>query len=288
MYSTSLIALLPFASATTLFVASYAGTITSLSLTESYGKYAVSNTSVSNDCAPNPSWLTLDAGTGQLFCLNEGLVGNGSLSSFTINPNGSLNHVQNTTTITGPVSGVIYGNPAGQRAIALAHYGPTAGVSSFTLNGAGKFTSNNQNITFTLDKPGPVADRQASPHEHEAILDPTGQYILVPDLGADLVRVFAYNDDLSLKPLGPLKVGDGDGPRHAVFYNPYGAACENCTTFMYVVNELAATIRGYSVSYLPNKGGLNFKEVYSSPTYGNIAQPAGNAPSEISISVSHV
>lgn len=277
---------LPLASATTLFVASYAGTITSLSLTESGGNFSLKELSVSTECAPNPSWLTLDANRGLLFCLNEGLATvNGSLSSFTINSNGSLNHIQNTTTISGPVSGIIYGEPAGQRAIAMAHYGPTAAVSSFLLNGGGKF-SYNQNITFSLSQPGPVPDRQASPHEHEAILDPTGQYILVPDLGADLVRVFRYNEDLQLQELSPLKTAPGDGPRHAAFYNPYGVACENCTTFLYVANELGATVKGYSVTYVTDAGGLEFKEVFSSPTYGNLTQPQGIAPSEIHVSVS--
>lgn len=277
---------LPLASATTLFVASYAGTITSLSLTESGGNFSLKELSISTECAPNPSWLTLDANRGVLFCLNEGLATvNGSLSSFTINSNGSLTHVQNTTTISGPVSGIIYGEPAGQRAIALAHYGPTAAVSSFLLNGGGNF-SYNQNITFTLSQPGAVPDRQAAPHEHEAITDPTGQYILVPDLGADLVRVFRFDSDLKLQELNPLRTAPGDGPRHAAFYNPYGVACENCTTYLYVANELAATVKGYSVSYVADAGGLEFKEVFSSPTYGNLTQPQGIAPSEILVSVS--
>lgn len=277
---------LPLASATALFVASYAGTVTSLSLTESNGNFSLKELSVSTECAPNPSWLTLDANRGLLFCLNEGLeTVNGSLSSFTINSNGSLTHVQNTTTISGPVSGVIYGEPAGQRAIVLAHYGPTAAVSSFDLNGGGKF-SYNQNITFALSQPGPVPDRQEGPHEHEAILDPTGQYILVPDLGADLVRVFSYDGNLRLQELASLQTAPGDGPRHAAFYNPYGVACENCTTFLYVANELGATVKGYSVTYVTDGAGIEFREVFSSPTYGNLTQPEGIAPSEILVSVS--
>lgn len=272
-------------SATNLFVASYAGTVTSLSLTESTGNYSLKETFVSTDCAPNPSWLTLDANRGLLFCLNEGLeTVNGSLSSFKVNTDGSLVHVQNTTTISGPVSGVFYGAPAGGRALALAHYTGSA-VSSWLLNGAGNF-SFNQNLVFTLNETGPVADRQEAPHEHEAILDPTGRYILVPDLGADLVRVFSYDNTLKLQALEPLRVQAGDGPRHAAFYNPYGVACEGCTTFLYVVNELASTVKGYSVTYAANGGGLSFEEVYMSSTYGYLSTPEANAPSEIHVSVS--
>ncbi|KAK5952475.1 hypothetical protein OHC33_006518 [Knufia fluminis] len=278
-----LLLLTPASSATSLFVASYAGTVTSLSLTENNGNYSLDQTFVSNDCAPNPSWLTLDANRGLLFCLNEGLeTVNGSLSSFKVNNDGSLVHVQNTTTISGPVSGVIYGAPAGGRAIALAHYTGSA-VSSWHLNGGGNF-SFNQNIPFTLDQPGPAAERQEAPHEHEAIVDPTGRYILVPDLGADLVRVFSYDHTLKLQELDPLRVEAGDGPRHAAFYNPYGVACEGCTTFMYVTNELASTVKGYAVTYEANGGGLSFEEIYKSSTYGYLSTPKGNAPSEIHVS----
>lgn len=265
------------ASATTIFVSSYAGTVNTLSLTEQGGNYTLSQVAVSNDCAPNPSWLTLDANRGLLFCLNEGLeTVNGSLSSYTISLNGSLTHVQNSTTISGPVSGIIYGEPAGRRAIALAHYTGSA-VTSWYLDGAGKF-SPNQNLLFTLNQTGAVPDRQEAPHEHEAILDPTGQYVLVPDLGADMVRVFSYNTNLQLQEVAGLQTAPGDGPRHAAFYNPYGVACEQCTTFLYVANELGATVKGYAVTYKPNGQGLSFEQVYNSSTYGYLVPPEVTFP----------
>lgn len=279
-----LLAIATLTSATNLFISSYAGTITSLSLTESNGAYNLTQTSTTSDCAPNPSWLNLDANRGLLFCLNEGLeTTNGSLASFLVNRNGSLTFVKNETTISGPVSGVIYGYPAGRRGIALAHYAGSA-VSSYNLLGSGNFELN-QEITFSLDEPGPVTDRQDAPHEHEAILDPTGQYIVVPDLGADLVRVFSWDEDLQLTELDPLQAEPGSGPRHAAFWNPYGVACEGCTTYMYLVNELASTVSGYKVTYDENGMGLGFEEVFNSSTFGYLATPDGNAPSEIHVTV---
>ena len=270
-------------SATNLFIADYGGDVTSVSLTEKVGNYSLDKTFTNRQCAPNPSWLTIDANRGLLFCLNEGLTTpNGSLSSFTINTDGSLTHVQNTTTPNGPVSGVIYGNPVGQRGIVLAHYVGSA-VSSWLLNGQGHFEKN-QEFFYTLSKPGTVPDRQDAPHEHEAILDPTGQYILVPDLGADLVRVFSWEQgSLKLKPLDPLQAKAGSGPRHAAFWNPYSVACDGCTTYMYLVAELGATVTSYAVSYLPNGGGLSFKEVDAYPTLGNYQNNRTNAPAEIHV-----
>lgn len=273
------------ASSTNIFVSDYSGLITSISLTESNGNYTATKTFTNTNCAPNPSWLTLDPDRGLLFCLNEGLESlNGSLSSFLVNTDGSLTHVKNATTIDGPVNGVIYGNPAGQRAVALAHYTGSA-VSSWLLDAHGNFV-HNQDIDFTLAQPGPIPSRQDAPHEHEAILDPTGQYILVPDLGADLVRVFSWDQaTLKLTALEPLHAAPGSGPRHAAFWNPYSVSCEGCTTYLYVVAELASTVTGYAVMYKPNGGGLAFQEVYKSSTYGLLNQPVGNAPAEVHVSV---
>ncbi|KAF2764409.1 putative isomerase YbhE [Teratosphaeria nubilosa] len=269
--------------ATNLFVSDYAGQITSFSLTAKNGAYALDQTFVNGDCAPNPSWLTIDADRGLLYCLNEGLdTVNGSLSSFTINSDGSIDHIKNETTISGPVSGVLYGPAAGQRAIALAHYTGSA-VSSWLVYDNGSL-SLNQNIPYTLSQPGPDASRQNASHEHEAILDPTGQYILVPDLGADLVRVFCFDkESLQLKALEPLKAAAGSGPRHGAFWNPYSVVSEDSTTYFYLVAELASTVTGYAVQYLPNNGGLSFTKVYESTTYGLLNLPEGNAPAEIHV-----
>ncbi|WPH00863.1 putative isomerase YbhE [Acrodontium crateriforme] len=266
---------------TNLFIADYSGFVTTAALTSTCGGYSLEKTFTTNQCAPNPSWLTADLDRGLLYCLNEGLnTVNGSLSSFTVNTDGSLKLVQDTKSINGPVSGALYGSASGPRGIALAHYGGSA-VSTWVLKNNGAFTLN-QHFDYTLSHPGAVPDRQDAPHEHEAIVDPTGQYILVPDLGADLIRVFSYDQKtLKLKTLDPLKVKPGTGPRHAAFWQPTSSG----KTYFYLVAELAATVTGYSVEYLSNGKGLNFTQIYSSPTYGDkLKQPPGNAPAEITVS----
>lgn len=278
----SLLALGATASATNLFVADYSGNITSLQLSEENGNYNLTTAHVNNGCAPNPSWLTLDSARGLLFCLNEGLATpNGSLASFSINTDGSLRQVANETTINGPVSGAIYGEPTGQRAIALAHYGGSA-VSSWLIQDNGNVT-HNQDIFFTLDGPGPDPERQDAPHAHEAITDPTGQYIIVPDLGADLVRIFSWDiESLKLTELDPLVTAPGSGPRHVAFYTPYGAP--GGTTYMYLVGELTATVTGYAVSYKSDNEGLDFEDIGFQSTTWLHALPQRNAPAEINIS----
>ncbi|KAK5047602.1 hypothetical protein LTR84_006699 [Exophiala bonariae] len=282
--SSLLLALTTTGSATNLFVSSYSGEITSLALSESNGTVSLDTTFSNAGCGPNPSWLTVDPSRGLLFCLNEGLTSpNGSLSSFTINRNGSLTRVQNETTISGPVSGVIYGNSAGKQAIGLAHYTGSS-LTSYDLDGDGQFHFG-ESFTYSLSKPGPDAARQDSPHPHEAVTDPTGQYILVPDLGADLVRVYGIDfETLNLTELSPLNAPSGSGPRHAAFYNPYSVASEDATTFFYLITELTSTIITYSVTYLPNGGGLTFTQTAQVSTLWLLNHNRINAPAGVLIS----
>lgn len=87
---------------------------------------------------------------------------------------------------------------------------------------------------------GPNARRQASAHAHNAVVDPSGHYVLVPDLGAD--RVFVYGFDGATHALLPdhgeppraLVTPPGSGPRHLVF----GADGR----FAYVITELSGEI----------------------------------------------
>lgn len=272
--------------ATNLFVSDYSGHISTLALTEHGGHYSLTKTSANPGCAPNPSWLTLDPNHATLYCLDEGLeVNNGSLTSFIISDDGSLTKVHREETTSGPVSGVVYGNPAEKRSIALAHYSGSA-VSSWNLdvNRTGGFAFE-QDLLFNLTKPGPNAERQDAPHEHEAALDPTGQFIVVPDLGADLIRIFSFDaktGDLTAEK--PHAVLPGTGPRHVQFYQPYGVVGKNSTSFMFLVSELANSITSFAVSY-PAAGGMSFKQVYNTTTYGDLVVPEGNAAAEIAITV---
>lgn len=82
--------------------------------------------------------------------------------------------------------------------------------------------------------------RQMSAHAHDAAVDPSGRYVIVPDLGAD--RVFIYRFDRSTRMLSKDDLNPsrdfvspfGSGPRHIVF----GADGR----FAYLVTELSAEV----------------------------------------------
>lgn len=135
-----------------------------------------------------------------------------------------------------------------------------------------------QNFTFTLDGPGTVPDRQEAPHPHQTVLDPTGAFLLVPDLGADLVRIFATSADGTVEMLDPLPVEPGSGPRHIAF-------AERDGTIMYLISELSNTISAWKVSY--SEGTIEFEEMFIISTHGGCRKvPEGASASEILVSVS--
>lgn len=273
----SLLLCASLADATNLLVASYSGLLYSLSLTESDRSFSLTTLDTTDGCNPSPAWLSLKRDSQTLFCVGEGLTSpNGSLSSFSVARNGSLTRLAYTDTIAGPVSSVFL-DPA---TIALAHYTGSS-VSTFAVDAGANFTAL-QNFTYS-EPVGPNQARQEAPHPHEVILDPTGQYLLVPDLGSDLVRIYHSSVDGTLEELESLRAPAGSGPRHAVFWNPYGAACENCTTYFYLLGELVNRVFGYSVTY-PAAGGLAFAPVSNSSTYGRYDAPVDAYAAEIEIS----
>ncbi|MFH8576062.1 lactonase family protein [Streptomyces zaomyceticus] len=82
---------------------------------------------------------------------------------------------------------------------------------------------------------GPVTERQAGPHAHQVLPDPSGRWVVGVDLGTDSVRVCALDPETgALTPHGETALRPGTGPRHLAFH-PAG-------THAYVLNELEPTL----------------------------------------------
>lgn len=129
--------------------------------------------------------------------------------------------------------------------------------------------------------PGPNPARQEAPHPHEVILDPTDSYIAVPDLGADLVRIFSIDPKTSLLTTStPVTVPAGSGPRHGTFLKT-----DSGSTYFYLISELANSLASYNVSY--GTTGLSFTQTGLMGTYGNRTTPAGAAAAEAILSPDH-
>lgn len=101
---------------------------------------------------------------------------------------------------------------------------------------------------------GPRSDRQESPHPHSINIDPTNQWIIVPDLGLDTLFVYRLDADKGkLVEHRQVKLHPAAGPRHLTFH-PTAA-------YVYVINELDSTITTFS--YDASLGELNALQTIS-------------------------
>ncbi len=83
---------------------------------------------------------------------------------------------------------------------------------------------------------GPRLDRQDGPHAHSAIFTPDGEYVIVADLGLDVLVIYRYMDGRLAK-ARDVPTASGAGPRHLAFH-PNGRV-------LYVANELNGTLSAY-------------------------------------------
>lgn len=82
--------------------------------------------------------------------------------------------------------------------------------------------------------------RQAAPHSHGVVVDPTQRYLLANDFGADRIfayRINTYTDELVPATTPYTSVAPGSGPRHSVFH-PSGH-------FLFAVNELTSEVSSF-------------------------------------------
>lgn len=116
--------------------------------------------------------------------------------------------------------------------------------------------------------PGPVVGRQDSPHPHEILLDPTGAFFVVPDLGTDSILVidsteFEIQDRITVTP-------SGAGPRHGSFF-PLGTDGKEATHY-FLACEIASLVKVFELEYTNTT--LKFTEVQSLSTFGAAFPPA--------------
>ncbi|MBW8812863.1 MAG: lactonase family protein [Caulobacterales bacterium] len=86
-------------------------------------------------------------------------------------------------------------------------------------------------------KVGPHRVEQPFPKPHQARLDPTGRFFVVPDKGRDVVESYRLDAAGKLSLAGSARAQEGAGPRHVAFTPD--------ARFAYVLNELNSTIEAF-------------------------------------------
>ncbi|KAK8009704.1 glucosamine-6-phosphate isomerase [Apiospora arundinis] len=213
-----------------------------------------------NGCGRIPAWLTVDKATNSVYCFDESWYGSGVLAQFAADANAKLTLKSSAPTLGNSVHGSLYGGSDDKSFVITAEYSPsTITTYKLPLSASSKPV---QKLEWTMAKPGPRPDRQDKPHPHSAFMDPSKKFMIVPDLGADVTRIFKINKASGeLTPCPTAASLAGDGPRHGEFLETKGGLR------YYSLNEVASSVGMYNVTYTNDCLALDLVQTLS--TFGD-------------------
>ncbi|RED23556.1 6-phosphogluconolactonase (cycloisomerase 2 family) [Flavobacterium cutihirudinis] len=186
----------------------------------------------------NPSYLTVSPNGKYVYACTDTKTPNaGSISSFEFNPENKSLTFLNSQRSGGENPVYVTVHKSGKW-IVNANY-TEGSVSVYPLLENGEIDSIAQNFQY-LD--GSInKERQTRSHIHSAVFSPQFDYLFLPDLGADKIRCYAF-DENQKKPLietqNPFTKTDLEaGPRHFTFHPNQ--------KFGYCIEEMAGQISVY-------------------------------------------
>lgn len=203
----------------------------------------------------NPSYLTLSPNGKYLYACTDTKTPNaGSVSSFEFNPKNKTLTFLNKQSSGGENPVYVAVHKSGKWLVNANYTEGSVSVHPILENG--KIDSLAQNFQYT---DGSVnKERQTRSHVHSAVFSPQNDYLFLPDLGADKIRCYQF-DENKKQPLvetkNPFTKTDLEaGPRHFTFHPNQ--------KFGYCIEEMAGAI---SVYHYEN-GTLNkIQRIYTHP-----------------------
>ncbi|KAI1463379.1 3-carboxy-cis,cis-mucoante lactonizing enzyme [Daldinia caldariorum] len=270
--------LAPEVLAANLLASHYTGKIFSLSFTGRGSNATLVNKSSVSGCGRLPAWLHVDSRV--VYCVDEDWFGSGVLASYSVASDGSLKQTGSASTAGASVHGTPYGGENGKGFFATVEYDPST-LTRYKLPLSSASTVMAQS-KFNMSAPGPNA-RQNAPHPHAAQLDPTGRFLIVPDLGADLIRIFRIDAKTGgLTACEPGVAGAGDGPRHGAWWGSPDLG-RTAGRMLYTVNELGNSVSAWKVAYT-DEGCLSLNRTQTLSTYAaGSAPPNGSKAAEVRV-----
>ncbi|TEY44989.1 hypothetical protein BOTCAL_0338g00060 [Botryotinia calthae] len=258
---------------TRLFVSSASGAITTLALTiDAQDSHSLKPISVINDSKLSPSFLLKHPLDNTLYCSHENRESSSSIGVCSISSAGNLQLIERYDTLGESCHQELYNDG---KALAIAEY-DGSGVSTWKVSSSSNLTPR-QKFTFDMAATGPDLNRQEASHPHQIVVDPSGQYLCVVDLGADVIRIFEIdNNDSTLIEQDFVTVPPGSGPHHGVF------SLRDGKTFFYLVSELSSTLITFSVVYAANSRSMTQLSLQS--IYGPDPVPKGSYACDVLVS----
>jgi len=200
--------------------------------------------------AKGPSYLAFSPDRGHLYSINKEIsdpaTNHMTVSSFTVNKETHELEFSNSQSSEGNGPCHVHVSQNGSYLFTANYF--SGHVAAFPIANNGKIEPASSVVKGSGS--GPVESRQVSPHAHQVTMDLNNRFLLVPDLGADKILIYEFDDDsgvLTPNPEQPfLKMNPGAGPRHLAFHP--------VDKVIYVVNELNSTVT--SCRYFEEDGTL--------------------------------
>ncbi|WP_433443507.1 lactonase family protein [Nonomuraea sp. CA-141351] len=217
----------------------------------------------------NASWQAKHPSKPVLY-VGSGDAG-GTVSAFRIDrATGALDLIgQVTTDSAGTPGGLSYIGTDKRSDTVLATNFAAGLTAALPIRNDGGLDSPASVVVDTGSGPHP---RQAGPHPHHVVVDPSGRFALVADFGADRVFIYRFNRETRVlsagETTGPRSyaVNPGSGPRRLLFH-PNGRN-------LYLLNELTADL--HVLDWNPWKAQITLSQSLStdSPEYSGTKSAA--------------
>jgi 6-phosphogluconolactonase len=218
----------------------------------------------------NPSYLVVAPGNKTVYAVNEGGKESGEVSAFAFDGSKGQLTLLNKELSGGAGPCYINTDVAGKNVVVGNYSGGTLSVLKILSDG--KVSAPLQTIVHNGSSVN--KQRQEKAHVHCVEFSPDQQYLFVPDLGIDQVKIYKYNA-AAAKPLTPATpafaaLPPGAGPRHIVFHNN--------GKWAYVIHELDGKVTAFNyaqgklsemqtITMLPDnfKGTISGADIHVSP-----------------------
>lgn len=240
----------------------------------------------------SPSSLAFHPNKRYLYAVNEisnyNGTNTGSVTSMSVDSGTGDLRIMNVVSSGGGGPAHLSVDPSGRWVFAANYGGGSVAVIPIMPDGSLGAATEIQRITGPLGPqpaveapPGSFAiSGHDAPHAHQAETDPSGNYLMVADLGTDRIYVHRLNRDTGrLTPADPpfMQASPGAGPRHFSFH-PNGrlvyAITEEASTMVVMDYDAASgrlTWKGQSASTLPaGYAGTNYPSEIHVSDDGNL------------------
>ena len=191
--------------------------------------------------ADAPGFFVLDSSGRHLYAtVSENTFGGqptGAVSAYAVDPATAQLTLLNQAPSSSANPAYVSLDATGHTLFVANYTGGT--IAAFAIKPDGSIGDRTAFVQYTGHGADP--DRQSQPHPHSIRVDPTNQFVLVPDLGLDEVHIYRFDAILgTLVPNDPpfAQLPPASGPRHMVFSAD--------GRFAYVISELASTVSVFS------------------------------------------